>query len=220
MRGEKLVDEQKKNQLGALLKEHLRKRSLSLRELSERTQIDKATISRIINGKRKANLNHLQRFSESLGVSFDELMTAAGYAMEKTRESERPDIHSSVAEIEDVLQTSNVYDRSFTMEELKNKLNEYEQYSQTEEGKRTILAEFESKVEKVAGIGPFLTRLHDMYSRFTSGKGTPRELLLMGGALLYFIVSVDVIPDYIFPIGYIDDAAAVHFVFNQLSHKS
>ncbi len=42
----------------------------------------------------------------------------------------------------------------------------------------------------------------------------------MGGALLYFIVSVDVIPDYIFPIGYIDDAAAVQFVFNQLSHKS
>nr|WP_278192896.1 helix-turn-helix domain-containing protein [Bacillus haynesii] len=206
--------------MGALLKEHLRKRSLSLRELSERAQIDKATISRIMNGKRKANLNHLQRFSESLGVSFDELMTAAGYAMEKARESERQDIHSSVAEIEDVLQTSNVYDRSFTMEELKNKLNEYEQYSQTEEGKRTIMAEFESKVEKVAGIGPFLTRLHDMYSRFTSGRGTPRELLLMGGALLYFIVSVDVIPDYIFPIGYIDDAAAVHFVFNQLTHKS
>ena len=214
------MDEQKKNQLGVLLKEQLRKRSLSLRELSERTQIDKATISRIINGKRKANLNHLQRFSESLGVSFDEMMTAAGYAIEKTRESERQDIHSSVAEIEDVLQTSNVYDRSFTTEELKNKLNEYEQYSQTEEGKRTILAEFESKVEKVAGIGPFLTRLHDMYSRFTSGRGTPRELLLMGGALLYFIVSVDVIPDYIFPIGYIDDAAAVHFVFNQLSYKS
>lgn len=220
MGGEKLVDEQKKNQLGVLLKEQLRKRSLSLRELSERTQIDKATISRIINGKRKANLNHLQRFSESLGVSFDELMTAAGYAMEKTQESERPDIHSSVAVIEDVLQTSNVYDRSFTMEELKNKLNECEQYSQTEEGKRTILAEFESKIDKVAGIGPFLTRLHDMYSRFTSGRGTPRELLLMGGALLYFIVSVDVIPDYIFPIGYIDDAAAVHFVFNQLSYKS
>ncbi|MCY7850370.1 helix-turn-helix domain-containing protein [Bacillus haynesii] len=214
------MDEQKKNQLGTLLKEHLRKRSLSLRELSERTHIDKATISRIMNGKRKANLNHLQRFSESLGVSFDELMTAAGYAMEKARESERQDIHSSVAEIEDVLQTSNVYDRSFTMEELQNKLNEYEQYSQTEEGKRTIMAEFESKVEKVAGIGPFLTRLHDMYSRFTSGRGTPRELLLMGGALLYFIVSVDVIPDYIFPIGYIDDAAAVHFVFNQLTHKS
>lgn len=128
------MEEQKKNQLGALLKEHLRKRSLSLRELSERTQIDKATISRIINGKRKANLNHLQRFSDSLGVSFDELMTAAGYTMEKKQDNDRPDIHSSIDEIEDVLQTSNVYDRSFTMEELKSKLTEYQQYSQTEEG--------------------------------------------------------------------------------------
>ncbi|MFB8735547.1 YkvA family protein [Bacillus sp. SL00103] len=26
-----------------------------------------------------------------------------------------------------------------------------------------------------------------------------------GGALLYFIMPVDLIPDYIFPIGYIDD---------------
>lgn len=117
------MEEQKKNQLGALLKEHLRKRSLSLRELSERTQIDKATISRIINGKRKANLNHLQRFSDSLGVSFDELMTAAGYTMEKKQDNDRPDIHSSIDEIEDVLQTSNVYDRSFTMEELKKQID-------------------------------------------------------------------------------------------------
>jgi len=214
------VEEQKKNQLGALLKEHLRKRSLSLRELSERTQIDKATISRIINGKRKANLNHLQRFSDSLGVSFDELITAAGYTMEKKQDNDRPDIHSSIDEIEDVLQTSNVYDRSFTMEELKSKLTEYQQYSQTEEGKRTIQDEFEHKVEKVSGIGPFLTRLQDMYFRFTTGRGTPREMLLIGGALLYFIAPVDVIPDYIFPIGYIDDAAAIQLVFNQLSPKS
>ncbi len=215
-----MVDEQKQNQLGALLKEHLRKRSLSLRELSERTQIDKATISRIINGKRKANLNHLQRFSDSLGVSFDELMTAAGYQMEKKQEKGRLDIHSSIDEIEDVLQTSNVYGRSFTAEELRSKLDEYQQYSQTEEGKRTIQDEFEDKVEKVSGIGPFLTRLQDMYCRFTSGRGTPRELLLIGGALLYFIIPVDVIPDYIFPIGYIDDAAAIQLVFNQLSPKS
>ncbi|MGY0433373.1 helix-turn-helix domain-containing protein [Bacillus rugosus] len=214
------MDEKKKNQLGALLKEHLQKNSLSLRELSERTQIDKATISRIINGKRKANLNHLQRFSDSLGVSFDELMTAAGYTMEKKQDNGRPDIHSSMDEIEDVLQTSNVYDRSFTMEELSSKLTEYQQYSQTEEGKRTIQDEFEDKVEKVSGIGPFLTRLNDMYFRFTSDRGTPRELLLIGGALLYFIAPVDVIPDYIFPIGYIDDAAAIQLVFTQLSPKS
>ncbi|MEM5594999.1 YkvA family protein [Niallia circulans] len=31
----------------------------------------------------------------------------------------------------------------------------------------------------------------------------------MGAALIYFIISVDVIPDYIFPIGYLDDAVAI-----------
>lgn len=59
-----------------------------------------------------------------------------------------------------------------------------------------------------------------MYCSFMSGRGTSRELMLMGGALLYFIMPVDLIPDYIFPIGYIDDAAAVQVVLNQLTNRS
>jgi uncharacterized membrane protein YkvA (DUF1232 family) len=56
-----------------------------------------------------------------------------------------------------------------------------------------------------------------MFERFRLKKGTPRELMLLGGVLLYFILPVDVIPDYIFPIGYLDDAMAVQIVANLLS---
>lgn len=41
----------------------------------------------------------------------------------------------------------------------------------------------------------------------------------MGSALIYFILSVDVIPDYIFPIGYLDDAVAVQLVLNALMKR-
>jgi uncharacterized membrane protein YkvA (DUF1232 family) len=41
----------------------------------------------------------------------------------------------------------------------------------------------------------------------------------MGSALLYFILPVDVIPDYIFPIGYLDDAIAVQLVLGWLPLK-
>jgi uncharacterized membrane protein YkvA (DUF1232 family) len=59
-----------------------------------------------------------------------------------------------------------------------------------------------------------------MYTKYLSKKGTTRELALIGSALIYFILPVDVIPDYIFPIGYIDDTIAVQIVTNLLSVKA
>lgn len=75
-------------------------------------------------------------------------------------------------------------------------------------------------MKTLSGVGPFLEQLKNMYSLFINGRGTPRELMLMGGALLYFIMPVDLIPDYIFPIGYIDDAAAVQVILNQLTNRA
>ncbi|MEH7609111.1 DUF1232 domain-containing protein [Priestia megaterium] len=34
---------------------------------------------------------------------------------------------------------------------------------------------------------------------------------------MYFILPTDIIPDYVFPIGYLDDAIAVQLVMNQLA---
>ncbi|MBU8640437.1 DUF1232 domain-containing protein [Bacillus pumilus] len=208
----------KTTELGTLLKERLQQRSLSLRELSTYTEIDKATLSRIMNGKRKPTLNHLQRLSDSLNLSLDQLLAAAGFPIKNEK------VHSdtfiqAVEEIETTLKDQEVYDGTFSQTKLKQKLNEYETYSQTNEGKETISAKFEKKMETLNGIGPFLQHLKDMHSLFMTGRGTSRELMLMGGALLYFIMPVDLIPDYIFPIGYIDDAAAVKIVIDQLTNR-
>lgn len=208
----------KTTELGSLLKERLQQRSLSLRELSTYTGIDKATLSRIMNGKRKPTLNHLQRLSDSLNLSLDQLLAASGFPIKNEK------VHSdtfiqTVVEIEKTLKDEEVYDGTFSQTKLKQKLNEYETYSQTNEGKETISAKFERKMEAVNGAGPFLQHLKDMYSLFMTGRGTSRELMLMGSALLYFIMPVDLIPDFIFPIGYIDDAAAVKIVIDQLSNR-
>ncbi|MED1528281.1 DUF1232 domain-containing protein [Bacillus sp. FSL W8-0920] len=208
----------KTTELGSLLKERLQQRSLSLRELSTYTEIDKATLSRIMNGKRKPTLNHLQRLSDSLNLSLDQLLAAAGFPIKNEK------VHSdtfiqTVVEIETTLKDEEVYDGTFSQTKLKQKLNEYETYSQTNEGKETISAKFEKKMETVNGAGPFLQHLKDMYSLFMTGRGTSRELMMMGSALLYFIMPVDLIPDFIFPIGYIDDAAAVKIVIDQLTNR-
>lgn len=208
----------KTTELGPLLKEKLQQRSLSLRDLSTYTGIDKATLSRIMNGKRKPTLNHLQRLSDSLNISLDQLLTAAGFPV-KSEKVHGDTFIQAVEEIEKILKDQDVYDGTFSQTKLKQKLNEYEAYSQTNEGKETISANFEKKKETLSGGGPFLQHLKNMYSLFMTGRGTSRELMLMGGALLYFIMPVDLIPDYIFPIGYIDDAAAVKIVIDQLTNR-
>lgn len=195
----------RKNELGLLLKDLLKKHSLSMRKLSQMTNIDTATISRIVNGKRKATLEHLEKFSEHLHVSMNQLLIAAGYT-----ESLKNEHNIYVEQIQRLLESSHADD--FSIEQIDQKLAEYREYAQTEDGKMMILSEFEDKLKKVDSVGPFITHLKKFYERFRLRRGSHYELILIGSVLLYFIIPVDVIPDYVFPIGYLDDAIAVQLV--------
>ena len=210
--------EQIENKLGLYLKRLLKERSLSMRKLSELTNIDTATISRIINGKRKANPAHLQKFAEHLNVTISELFVVAGYSMEQEA-SQQSDILKSVECIQNLLEASNLIDNKFSIASVERQLANYEQYAQTEEGKENIFNSFGEKLKKIGSISPFISQLKDLYEKFRMNRGTSRELAIVGSALIYFIVSVDVIPDYIFPIGYIDDAMAIQIVTNLLTVK-
>ncbi|MGG4267696.1 helix-turn-helix domain-containing protein [Peribacillus simplex] len=215
-----MSDQLKNGKLGLLLKELLKERSLSMRKLSEFTNIDTATISRIINGKRRANPEHLQKFADCLDIPIADLFVAAGYDIDQRQEQQYSDIHSSIDSIQSILESSELYNKTFTIESVEEQLTKYQLYSCTEEGKETILNGFEKKLMKVGSIGPFISQLKEMFERFRLRNGTSAELAIIGSALIYFIISVDVIPDYIFPIGYLDDAIAVKLVLNSLSTKA
>lgn len=208
-----MSDDGTNTSIGLLLKQLIKEQSLSMRKLSKLTDIDTATISRIISGKRKANLQHLQKFSDCLGVPISDLLMAAGYSSEKKVNTQYSnDIHSSLDDIRTILKSSKVYDKKFTFENIEQQLVLYQQFAQTEEGKATIINRFEEKLQKVGSIGPFIDQLKDMFMKFKTVQGTAVELAILGGALMYFISPVDVIPDYIFPVGYLDDAIVVKIV--------
>jgi transcriptional regulator with XRE-family HTH domain len=209
-----LSDDNKRGKLGLLLKELLNDRGYSLRKFSELTGIDPATISRIMNGKRKAKPEHLQRFAECLQVPNASLFTAAGYEVEQAHS----DLHTSIDHIQEVLGMSDVKD--FSMEKMEQELRKYETYAQTEEGKKTILHQFGEKLQKAGGSGPFIGQLNDLHHKFRLHQGSKKELALIGSALIYFILTVDCIPDYVFPIGYIDDALAVKLIIQMLTLKN
>ncbi|WP_312470889.1 helix-turn-helix domain-containing protein [Neobacillus sp.] len=214
-----MSDQPKPSNLGLLLKDLLKERSLSMRKLSEFTKIDTATISRIINGKRRANPEHLQKMADCLSVPIADLFIAAGYPIDQIQEQQNSDIHSSIDSIQSILESSELYNKTFTIESVEQQLAKYQQYSQTDEGKETILNGFKKKLMKVGSIGPFISQLKDLFERFRLRNGTTAELAIIGSVLIYFIISVDVIPDYIFPIGYVDDAIAVKLVLDLFQQK-
>ncbi|MDM5233099.1 helix-turn-helix domain-containing protein [Lysinibacillus pakistanensis] len=211
-----MTEKRNNNNLGLLLKEFLKERSLSMRKFSELTGIDTATISRIINNKRNATPQHLEKFADCLGVPLINLFEAAGYPIEQRQEKSESDIHTSVDAIQALLKSSNVYDDEFSVAQVEQKLESYGLFAQTEEGKNTIVKDFDEKIKNVGSVGPFISKLKELYERFLSGKGTLFELTIIGSTLLYFIIPVDVLPDYLFPIGYLDDAIAVQLTTKTL----
>ncbi|WP_318616359.1 DUF1232 domain-containing protein [Sporosarcina sp. YIM B06819] len=197
--------------LGLLLRVLLKERSMSMRKLSELTDIDTATISRIINGKRKANLQHLERFADCLGVPLMVFFEAAGYPMEQKRSDSTS--HTYVNMIQDLVNTN------ASVQVVEQQLANFELYSQTTEGSSSILQEFEGKLKSVGSVGPLIEQMKHLFDKFRLRKGTPNELALIGGALLYFIVPADAIPDYLFAVGYLDDAIAVQLTTTALDKK-
>lgn len=197
---------------GHLLKQLLDERALSLRKCSTLTGIQAATISRIINGKRKATSDHLLRFAECLQVPASELFEAAGYPV-------RTEISSRLTtkdHIQHLLESADLFQHKLSVDHVQQELSKHEQYLQTAEGKEEILSKFEEKIMKLSSAGPFIEQLTDMFQRFRDKKVPLKEFLLIGSALLYFITTIDLVPDYLLPIGYIDDAIAVNLVQNSL----
>ncbi|MGE7766805.1 DUF1232 domain-containing protein [Peribacillus sp. NPDC096540] len=212
-----MSERNKEQDLGLLLRSLLKEHSLSMRKLSVLTGIDTATISRIVNGKQQAKLNHLQQFADHLNISLEKLIEAAGFNIGERQGELRSDIPYSVATIQGMLEAFNLIDTQFTMDRVEQELIKYEQYARTEEGHRIICKDFKTKIEQVGSVGPFIEQLEQMYIEYCDDETLITERAILGSALLYFILSTDIIPDYLFPFGYLDDAIAVQFVLNRLA---
>lgn len=199
------------NELGVQLRNLLKEKSISMRSLSKQTEIDTATISRIINGKRKANLNHLESFAKSLEVPVVDLIEAAGYRAETTKEEKRTGIDMELKYTKKLLEAYEIEQERLTMENIEQELKVHQEYSQTEEGRKMIFTSFKEKLKKSGSANSFIQQLEEMYHRFRSQKGNKTEVALLGGALIYFILTIDMIPDYMFAIGFLDDVLVVKY---------
>ncbi|WP_373893308.1 helix-turn-helix domain-containing protein [Virgibacillus natechei] len=196
----------------------MEEKSLSFRKLGKISGIDHATLSKIMNGQRNVNLTHLRKLSKGLDVELMRLIDAAGYTAESKKKNDT-EVQDSIETIQKIMKTTNTYDGDFTLEQVEQEIAYYQNYSQSTEGRKTILQEFQTKLDNIGARGPYIENLRVMFSRFSAKKGTARELTLIGAALLYFIITTDLVPDYLLPIGFLDDAVIVQSILQHMENK-
>lgn len=207
-----IIDENE-SELGRIIKTSIAKQSLSVRKLSKMTGISSATLSRIINNKQAANIGHIKKISTELGIPIDQLLLAVGIGDNKQVSG---DSYLILTMISDILKAFDI-DIDTITGDIQKELYKFEKYARTKEGEKLIYSSFESKLEKNNGTGLIIDQLNLLFQRFCKADINKDEQAIIGSALLYFILSADVIPDYVFPIGYLDDAIAVNLVTRRLA---
>lgn len=205
-------------QLEETVKSLLRRRSMSMRQLATATGISVSTISKMITGKQRVNLDYLRRIADALGVPPLSLAEAAGLPLV------REPIGSSSAQptqtaMNTLLEYLGIENLDVLRMDIQRELEKYEAYAQTEEGQQLIAEKYHAKRGQIQGIGDFLRDLDDIYDRFSRPDTPEDERRILASGILYFLLATDAIPDYLFPAGYLDDAIAMQMVQERLARR-
>lgn len=202
-------------QLRSYLKREVAIRKVSLRELDRLTGINHATLSKIMNGKRKINLDHLHRLSEGLDISVNELLSVL-----QNHDRTDEDLIENLEAVQKLVKTTHPEIDTVTLTQIYAAAEKYANESMTPQGKREISEELRIKLRQSSTAGSFMKNIQKMYNNFITMNGTPKDIALMGGALLYFIVTTDLIPDYLLPVGLLDDALIVQAISQRMENKN
>jgi len=74
--------------------------------------------------------------------------------------------------------------------------------------------------EKVKAVGEQLGLLIDLLKAYIAGDYrdiSTQAIASVAGAIIYFVVPLDGVPDFLFGWGFVDDAAVISYVIAQLS---
>ncbi|MGL5677246.1 MAG: helix-turn-helix domain-containing protein [Cellulosilyticaceae bacterium] len=209
--------------IGLKLKEKVKAKGISLRQLSKEVGIDVSTLSRFINNKQKPNIKHLKKLSKALEVPFQELLIEMGYEM--PFESNKHTTHLNKFVTESSVDNQDIFNICTSLEnedvriDIERELDKYGQYIQLPEGKEMVINNFENKLSSVGQIGPMIDLLKKLYNQFSQVDIPLTAMILIGSALIYFIVSPDVIPDFLFPLGFIDDVIAIQMISSKIERN-
>lgn len=201
--------------IGQIIKSKMNKQNISIRQLSKYSNISASTISRIISGKQTATVEHLKIFSDKLNIPIELLLESMGVSNLKQSLDNNYD-NVWIKSFQEVVDDFPINFDSIISDIIKE-LNKLEEYAKTHDGENFILNNFEDKIKNINSLGPTINKLNHYYKLFCSSKISDTKKSIIGSALLYFIWTAEVIPDYLYPIGHLDDALALNLTEKKLS---
>jgi|GEM_PF-4857246 len=187
----------------ARLRDWVERSGLSLRALAVRSGVHHSTLSRILAGKMAPSPRVLVALAPHLGVTTEAALTLA----EGAPPGEVP-LWALPAGV--------------GPDQFRAALDAMVALAAGPEVEPLIRAGFAAKRSALAHsgmAGPALIRLDRLYDMYTGRDGQTLPSALrrrVAGALLYFVLSVDTIPDDLYPVGYLDDAWVAELVWREV----
>lgn len=197
------------------INKYLNENKLSLRKFSKLVDIPTSTLSRIINSKQKPNITHIKKLSKFIPLLLNSFLN---------EDLSNKDINKNVIdsqalqsnELYNILKFSQFDNTEKLNQEINNQFKKCKEYAKTQAGINMIKSDFDKKIKEINGVGPLIDSLNSLYNKYILESPYSTKALIIGAVLLYFIIPLDVIPDYLFGIGYIDDMLLLQFELSVL----
>ena len=214
---------------------YLSQNKLSLRKFSKLVDIPPSTLSRIINSKQKPNITHIKKLSKLIPSILNSYLTDdlidkefnsainiydVGNVNNIDNIDDIDDINNNdkTDELYNVLKISQFDNKEKLNEEINSQFIKCKDYAKTEDGVNMIKSDFNKKINEINGVGPLIESLKKLYNMYILESPFSKKALIIGAVLLYFIIPLDVIPDYLFGIGYIDDMILLQLELSALNN--
>lgn len=194
---------------------YLNENNLSLRKFSKIVDIPTSTLSRIINSKQKPSITHIKKLSKFIPLFLNSFLND-----DLSSKDINIDITNTQSiqnnELYNILKFSQFADSKKLNQEINNQFKKCKEYAKTQAGINMIKSDFDKKIKEINGVGPLIDSLNSLYNKYILESPYSTKALIIGAVLLYFIIPLDVIPDYLFGIGYIDDMLLLQFELSVL----
>ncbi len=183
--------------LARLITGRMAAQGLSLRALARQAGVSHSSISRLLRGRARPTADLLRAVAAPLGLPADELLGAAALAP---------------AGAGDVLSALRGLGVDPAPPELighvQAELARLREYAATAEARAAVRRDLDRRLAALGARGPVAERLRGLARLYLSDAPAPARTAA-GSAVLYFLQAVDAIDDFMWPIGYLDDAVAV-----------
>lgn len=187
------------DRLGPLLRARIAARGRSLRAVAREAGVSHSTLSRLLNGHTHPTRRLLVAIAPVLGIPVGELVAAAG-----TAPAEQDSVWAVLRDMGIDPSPGELLGR------VREGLVRLREYAATEEAFSLAREGLDRKVTALGARGPVIEKLRALGRLYLDGGDAPWEArLAAGSAVLYFLHALDVIDDFMWPVGYLDDAVAV-----------